>query len=64
VAGEHFVEWTDLQDLKRKCRKWLNDDRAKDRRRIAETGKAFVRQHYSYEAQVRKLFDDLLARVA
>jgi len=58
-AGTHYVEWTDLSDLKRKIRKWRNSDGKGLRRKIAEAGQEYVRREFSYDAQVRKLLEML-----
>lgn len=54
-AGVHYGEWTSLGVLE----DWLNTSLAKtwDKRRkeIASAGTAFVREHYSFDAQVVKL---------
>lgn len=57
IAGEHYIEWQTLDDLPAVIDEWLAADRAQDRQRIAETGQAFVRAHFSYDAQVGKLWD-------
>jgi glycosyltransferase involved in cell wall biosynthesis len=54
-AGVHYVEWTDLKDLKRKLRKWSSENRDPERKKIADEGKAFVRDNFSYDRQVEKL---------
>lgn len=56
--GVHYVSWTDLTDLREKIAYWL--PREEERARIARQGCAFVRANFSYDAQVRKLFNDLL----
>lgn len=64
TPGVHFVEWTTLKDLKAKVSEWLNPERAAERARIAATGRDFVRANFSYAAQARKLFNDLLPLIA
>ncbi len=56
--GVHYVSWTTLADLREKIAYWL--PREAERQQIAAQGKAFVRKNFSYDAQVRKLFEDLL----
>lgn len=58
VDGVHYVSWTDLADLREKILYWL--PREDERKAIALQGCAFVRANFSYDAQVRKLFEDLL----
>lgn len=60
TPGEHYIEWTDLDDLQAKIREWIGADKAEDRKRIAAQGMAFVRENFSYPAQARKLFRDIL----
>ena len=55
-AGVHYVEWNTLDELKRLIVEWLQPERAEDRRRIASAGQAFVCEHFTYDAQVRKLW--------
>lgn len=64
MPGEHYIEWTDLADLKNKVVEWITPERAADRARIAAAGCAFVRANFSYDAQVAKLFADLLPMIA
>lgn len=58
--GVHYIEWEDLSDLQRKLKYWMKPTRAQQRQEIAAAGRAYVREHFSYDAQVRKLFTDLL----
>lgn len=60
--GTHYIEWTDTDDLRRKIDIWLKPGKAKERKRIAEAGQRFVRDHFSYPAQLRKLLLDLLPK--
>lgn len=55
-AGIHYVEWQDLADLQRLIREWLQPECEGQRRAIAHTGMQFVRQNFSYDSQVRKLW--------
>lgn len=63
-AGVHFAEWSNLTDLKEKAMYWLAPERAAERAKIAAQGRDFVRANFSYPAQVRKLFQDLLPMIA
>jgi hypothetical protein len=64
TPGVHFVEWTDLKDLKDKIVEWLQPDKAEARRAIALAGMDFVRANFSAAAQVHKLFEELLPQIA
>jgi hypothetical protein len=56
VAGEHYIEWGDLEDLRAKIAEWVKPERMLERDKIAAQGCAYVREHFSYDAQVRKLW--------
>jgi glycosyltransferase involved in cell wall biosynthesis len=58
-AGVHYIEWKSLKDLKTKIRKWASDERKAERQKIAEFGREFVRENFSYDAQVQKLLEML-----
>lgn len=54
IPGKHMVEWSDVADLREKIGYYLTHE--EERRRIADAGTAFVRENFSFDAQVRKLF--------
>lgn len=56
-AGIHFIEWQDFDDLSRLVVEWLRPARKKERARIAAAGRDFVRENYSYDAQVARLWE-------
>lgn len=60
TAGEHYIEWTDLADLKKKLTYLLSDENILDLPYIAGKGTQFVRTHHSFDARVKQLFVDLL----
>lgn len=62
-AGEHYIEWTTPEDLAAKVRYWASDENALERKRIAALGQQFVLEHFSFDAQVRKLFTEILPRL-
>lgn len=62
-AGVHYIEWTDLDDLRSKIAYWLDDEWSHERAEIAAAGQAFVTANFSCAAQVRKLFEELLPRI-
>lgn len=62
-ADEHYVEWTDFDDLRAKVAYWLDDKRSKERARIRKQGEAFVRQHHSFDARLAQLFDEIMPQV-
>ncbi len=64
MPGVHYIEWSDLRDLKEKIVYWLDDARAEERARIAAAGRDYVRANFSYAAQARKLFTELLPLIA
>lgn len=60
MSGVHYVEWTDLSDLVTKIADWKRPERTAERARIAAAGQAFVREHFSAQAQVRKLLTEII----
>lgn len=54
--GVHYVSWTDLDDLEFKITQWLQPECAIQRETIAREGQRFVRENFSYDSQVRKLW--------
>lgn len=62
-AGVHYVEWTDLKDLQAKIAHWMRPETTAQRNEIARAGRDFVRANFSYDAQVDKLFTDLLPMI-
>lgn len=62
IEGEHYVSWRDLEDLREKLDYWLDGRRATKRERIAAAGQEAV-QAYSFDAQVGKLFGQILPEV-
>jgi glycosyltransferase involved in cell wall biosynthesis len=56
IEGEHYIAWRDLSELRELIPMWLDGRRNKRRIRIAENGRQFVRENFSYDAQVRKLW--------
>jgi glycosyltransferase involved in cell wall biosynthesis len=56
----HYMEWRNLGDLRQKIAEWLAPEKEDQRNAIAQAGMAFVRKNYSVDAQVHKLFSDLL----
>lgn len=63
IDGVHYVSWKGLDDLQRKLRYWLSPKRTAKRQQIATAGQAYVRAHYSFDAQVDKLFGELLPKI-
>jgi spore maturation protein CgeB len=61
--GVHYVAWADLDDLQRKVKTWGNSKKAAKRAEIAAAGRAFVLEHFTFEAQVKKLFFELLPMI-
>ncbi len=61
--GIHYVGWSDLRDLQLKIKRWIVPKRSGDRKRIALSGQRFVLENYSFPAQVKKLFFELLPNI-
>jgi hypothetical protein len=56
ASGEHYVEWRSLEELAALIQEWLLPQNEGRRQEIAKAGQAFVRQNFSYDAQVEKLW--------
>lgn len=56
-ADVHYVEWRDMDDLTAQIHTWMQPERAEERAAIAEAGMRFVRENFSYPAQIRKLWE-------
>lgn len=56
-AGIHYVKWQNLGDLQRLIREWSQPDCEGQRRAIAQAGMEFVHRNFSYDAQIRKLWE-------
>jgi glycosyltransferase involved in cell wall biosynthesis len=63
VAGEHYIEWEDADDLQRKIKKWLGKRYDKKRDVIAAAGRAFAHEHHNFDSRVDELFDVLLPKL-
>lgn len=61
-SGVHYVEWETYADLRAAVELYSADEEA--RQTIAAAGEAFVREHHSFAARVRQLFEELLPRIA
>lgn len=59
-AGRDYIDWTTTDDLVGKIHHWMAPAQADERRNIALRGQSFVRRNFSYDAQVRKLFTQIL----
>ncbi len=55
VADYHYIEWFDLEHLKEMLSGVLNADDSKMIPQIAQRGTEFVRENFSFDAQVAKL---------
>lgn len=57
VEGTHYITWQSPTDLPDLIRLWLSPEKEGERKRIAQAGKEYVRENFSADAQVSKLFD-------
>lgn len=62
--GEHLVFWETLDDLPELIAYWLSPAHQAARKRIAKAGRTFVREHHSFDARVRELFEIIRDKVA
>ena len=58
VAGKHYVEWSDFDDLRGKISYYLEHE--KERRKIARLGTRYCRRYHSFDARVKQLFEEIL----
>lgn len=63
VAGVHYIEWTDVDDLKTKIAYYMNPKHAAKRDKIVKQAYDYVRTHHSFAARLRALFNEILPRV-
>jgi len=56
IDGEHYIAWTDLDDLRAKILYWLQPEQDAARARIRQAGQAYARAHHSFDVRVRELF--------
>ncbi len=63
VAGTHYIEWTDFEDMKAKVAYWMSPKRDKQREKIVKAAYQFVRECHSFDARVSQLFDEILPGV-
>lgn len=55
-ADQHYIEWSDFDDLRAKIEYWLDPANEDKRREIAERGTRFVRHFHSFDMRVQELF--------
>lgn len=63
VAGKHYIEWADYDDLREKLVYWLDKKQDKKRRELVKNAQAYVMEHHSFDARVKELFHEILPRV-
>ena len=63
TPDEHFVEWTDLDDLHQKIIYWLNPEMASERQAMAARARAFMESDHSFDARLRELFFTILPAI-
>jgi spore maturation protein CgeB len=61
-AGVHYVEWTDMADLAQKIAYYMNPRNEAKRAKIVKTAAAYVRDHHSFDARLKQLFNVILPR--
>jgi glycosyltransferase involved in cell wall biosynthesis len=62
-AGLHYIVWDDFEDLKTKIAYYMNPRHEKARAKIVKRAYAYVREHHSFGARLRELFNEILPRV-
>lgn len=63
IAGAHYVEWHDLEDLQVQINHWLQPRYEEQRQKIAAAGQAYVREHHTFDRRVQELFQLIQAKV-
>lgn len=63
VAGVHYIEWTDFEDMKRQVKYWLDPKQDKKRAKIVNAARDYVRECHSFDARVSQLFNEILPGV-
>lgn len=61
-AGVHYIEWTDYEDLYEKIRYWMNPRHESKRAKIVKVAYDYVREHHSFDARLRELFNEIVPR--
>jgi hypothetical protein len=61
-AGTHYIEWFTVDDLAEKVAYYLNPANEKERKKIAKAGEKFTKEHHSFDARVRELFELIEAK--
>lgn len=61
--GVHYVAWSDITDLQRKIKHWLQPRYSKRRQQIAAMGREYTHSHHSFDCRVRELFQELIPRL-
>lgn len=55
VDGVHYVAWSDMSDLQKKIKHWVQPRYDQQRQQIAQTGREFVQMHHSFDCRVEQL---------
>lgn len=63
-AGEHYIEWKDLDDLRFKLHYWCDQYSSGIQQGIVARGQAYARAHHTYRQRVAQLFDEFWPVVA
>lgn len=61
-AGEHYIEYTDMQDLRAKIAYYLAHE--DERKAIADNGTLFVRANHNFDVRVKELFEFIRTKLA
>lgn len=62
VPGKHYATWTDYDDLSNQIKRYLKDEKAREK--IRKAGYRYARRWHTYKARVKELFTKILPRVA
>lgn len=63
VAGVHYVEWVDMEDLRQKVAYYMNPKHEAKRQKIVKAGRNHVSECHSFDARLNQLFNEIVPRV-
>lgn len=63
IAGEHYVEWHTLDDLKTVIPEWLAKRDTAEYRQMVQRAQWHVLAYHTWEERIRVLFEELLPKV-
>jgi hypothetical protein len=62
-SGNHYIEWSDLDDLRFKARYWVEQYGTKPQRRMVKDGQEYAQAHHTYTQRVAQLMGEYLPMI-